>query len=295
MDFSNQSTVPLPYSVIDPLTSESQLQSSQSMDPALWANFNFVGDSILGDDEDTKSPLSRAATVMSSLMDPTFFTGSINFGEPLDTLRSRRASALPNGLISMDVPETEVPPAGTRGRRNTRHPWKVRAHAAAKHEDVVEEECRDGLCQVCKVIMAPREGTWQVCPKCTYTLLNRQSNPLFRAGGRAIFRRLYPEENLPASDVDCNPAVLEALYAAYLSSLIEEFALHRNDGLDQKELQPLIESNAAKHAYSKLRMKQPVMSEEVTEENGTVDLESQSELIRLEWYSPEEAGPSTPV
>lgn len=91
------------------------------------------------------------------------FCGAGRVGEPLDTSRSRRAPALLDSLISMDVPGTEITLVG---RRNRRRPRKARARAIAKRE-VGMEEClvsqvqviiptlltsflQDGLYQVCK-------------------------------------------------------------------------------------------------------------------------------------------------
>ncbi|KAK0435387.1 hypothetical protein EV421DRAFT_1235934 [Armillaria borealis] len=297
MDFSAQSNIPPPYSVVDPLLSDNQQQSSQPIDPALWSNFSSFCDSILGDDsdQDTKPTMPPTSPVESSSMAPTSFMGKIDFGGPLGTSRSRRAPALPNGLISMDVPDAEIPSARRRSRRRPRK-TRARTRATDKHP-VRTDECRDDLCQVCKGVMAPREGTWQVCPKCTYALLNRpeQPNPLFRIGGRAAFQHVYPEEELPASDIDGNAIVSEALYAAYLVYLKEEHELHINDGLKQKELQPLIQNNAAKRAYTKFGMKPPMAFVEVKAEDVTVDLELESESDLSDWDSPEEAGPSTRV
>ncbi len=183
MDFSAQSNIPPPYSVVDPLLSDNQQQSSQPM-AALWSNFNSLCDNILGDDQDSKAALSHVSPVESISMPPTSFMGRIDFGGPLGTSRSRRAPALPNGLISMDVPDAEIPSARKRSRGRPRKARKVRAHATDK-QAISIDECRvsqvqvviptllmsflqSDLCQVCKDVMTPREGTWQVCPKCTY-------------------------------------------------------------------------------------------------------------------------------
>ncbi|KAK0211585.1 hypothetical protein IW262DRAFT_1413206 [Armillaria fumosa] len=280
MVFSALSNIPPPYSVVDPLLSSNEQQSSQSsqlMDPVHWSNLNTFCDSILGEDEDSKAAMFHATPDASSSMAPTSFIGMVDFGRPL----------------SMDVPQTETTPAGRHHRRHRRRARKARARAAAK-PTVVEEECRDDQCQVCKGFLAPREGTWQVCPKCTYELLNRpeQPNPLFRIGGRAAFQRVYPKENLPASDIDSIAVVSEALYATYSHYLKEEFALHRNDGLEQKILQPIIENKAAKRAYTDFGMRSPMVSEEVKVDD-TVDVMSESEWDWSEWYSPDGAGPST--
>ncbi|KAK0239364.1 hypothetical protein EDD85DRAFT_821598 [Armillaria nabsnona] len=295
MDFSAQSNIPPPYSVVDPLLSDNQQQSSQPM-AALWSNFNSLCDNILGDDQDSKAAISHVSPVESSSMAPTCFMGRIDFGGPLGTSQSRRAPALPNGLISMDVPDAEIPSARKRSRRRPRKARKARARATYK-QAISIDECRNDLCHVCKGVMTPREGTWQVCPKCTYALLNRpeQPHPLFRIGGQAAFQRVYPEEDLPASDIGSVAAVSEALYATYFHYLKEEFALHKNDGLEQKVLQPLIQNNAAKRAYPKFGMKPPVESAEVKAEDDTVDFESESEPDLSDWDTPEEAGPSTRV
>ncbi len=186
MDFSAQSNIPPPYSVVDPLLSDNQQQSSQPM-AALWSNFNSLCDSILGDDQDSKAAISHVSPVESSSMAPTSFMGRIDFGGPLGTSRSRRAPALPNGLISMDVPDAEISSVRKRSRRRPRKARKVRkVRAHTTDEQVISrDECRvsqvqviiptllmsflqGDLCQVCKGVMAPREGTWQVCPTCTY-------------------------------------------------------------------------------------------------------------------------------
>ncbi len=118
---------------------------------------------------------------------------------------------------------------------------------------------------------------------------------MFRIGGRAAFQRVYPEEDLPASDIDNTAVVSEALYATYFHYLKEEFALHKNDGLKQKELQPLIQKNAAKRAYTEFGMKPPMESGEVKAEDDTVDFESESESDLSDWNSPAEAGSSTRI
>ncbi|KAK0496647.1 hypothetical protein EDD18DRAFT_1462383 [Armillaria luteobubalina] len=276
MDFSAPSNIPPPYSVVDPLLSGNQQQSSQSShltDPVHWSNLTSFYDGILGEDEDSKAAVSRASPDASSSMVPTVLSGMVDFGQPLN----------------MDVPETESTVAGRRHRRRRYRGRKARARATAKPA-VVEEGCRDDQCHVCRDLLSPREGTWQVCPKCTYDLLNRpeQPNPLFRIGGRAAFQRVYPEEKLPDNDIDRVAVVWEALYATYSHYLQEEFALHRHDGLKQQILQPLIENKAAKRAYTDFGMTPPVVSEQVT-----VDEMSESESDWSDWYSPDDPGPST--
>ncbi|KAK0468754.1 hypothetical protein IW261DRAFT_1597992 [Armillaria novae-zelandiae] len=274
MDFSALSNIPS-HGVVDPLMSETHQQWTQADDPVLLANFNNFCDSILGADEDSKAAMSYPSPDASRSMASTSFMGMVDFGRPL----------------SMDVPETETTAMGRRSRRHKRRARKARARATADHA-IVEEKCRDDQCRVCRGFLAPREGTWQVCPKCTYALLNRpeQPNPLFRIGGRAAFQRVYPEEDLPASDIDTIAVVSEALYATYSHYLKEEFALHANDGLKQEQLQPLIQNNAAKRAYPEFGMRPPIVSGAVKADD-MVGMESESDWS--EWCIPEEAGPST--
>lgn len=94
-----------------------------------------------------------------------------------------------------------------------------------------------------------------------------------------------------ASDIDSTSAVSEALYAMHLLYLKEEFAFYKDDGLKQKELQPLIQNKAAKRAYTKFGMKPPMVLAEVKAEDDIADFESESESDWSDWDSPEEAGP----
>lgn len=81
----------------------------------------------------------------------------------------------------------------------------------------------------------------------------------------------------------------------YLLYLKEEFAFYKDDGLKQKELQPLIQNNAVKCTYTKFGMKPLMVPAEVKAEDDIADFESESELDWSGWDSLEEAGSSTQV
>ncbi|KAK0211393.1 hypothetical protein DFS33DRAFT_1271214 [Desarmillaria ectypa] len=293
MDFLPQAHIPPPYSVVDPLLWDNQHQSSQSIDPALWSNlYHSLGNnisSIPGEvEKESKDNISHPSLFSPSPMLPPSVMGGRDFRGLSDMSGQMLPPDLPNGLIHMDVPDMETPAAG-------RH-RSGKAKSRATHKNVARKEvCGMPECEVCSGPIEIKEGRWNVCPKCTYALLNmpEEPNPLYRMGGQAAFKCVYPEsDDFLIDHIDNGTGVFQALYATYLHYLREERTLQSKVGITHANFQALIKTNASKRAYTKFGIKPPMsFGEEVVDETFYGDSDSDSELSDSPALG--EAGPST--
>ncbi|KAG7442394.1 uncharacterized protein BT62DRAFT_1010318 [Guyanagaster necrorhizus] len=259
MDFSTQTYIPPPYSVVDPFLSNNQQHSSQSTEPALWSNFLSSVPSATSEYpcDESKPQIPHWSQLPPSSTLPPSAMGVMDLGGRPAVTELMFPSSLSNGPIPMDFPDTGSLSTG----------WPHPKALSQATDDCVVEEIKPSkhICDLCPGPLKAQKGRWLLCPKCTYSLLNRpeEPNPLIRNGGKATFKCVYPSEDFPVKNhIDESTGVCQALYAMYLYYLREESALHIKDGLTHTEFQILVKTNASRRAYTDFGIEPPMSSGE---------------------------------